>query len=83
MDIKKTTTNLLDDRESTVGVLLHDKPTVSNFKSLVENLESSSEKLDENIGALRSNILFRRFFKRKQTVRKTKSVKTNFAFLRV
>jgi phospholipid/cholesterol/gamma-HCH transport system substrate-binding protein len=65
MDLKKTTTNLLDDRESTVGVLLHDKTTASNFKSMVDNLESSSEKLDENMKALQSNILFRRYFKKK------------------
>jgi phospholipid/cholesterol/gamma-HCH transport system substrate-binding protein len=32
---------------------------------MVDNLESSSEKLDENMKALQSNILFRRYFKKK------------------
>lgn len=65
MDLKKTTSNLLNDRESTVGVLLHDRTTANNFKSMVDNLESSSEKLDENMKALQANFLFRRYFKKK------------------
>lgn len=65
IDLKKAVNNLLDDRESTAGVLLHDKTTANNFKSMVDNLESSSEKLDENMKALQSNILFRRYFKKK------------------
>lgn len=64
-DLKRQTNDLLNDRNSPAGVLLHDEKTARNLKSMISNLESSSVKLDENLEALQSNFLFRRYFKKK------------------
>jgi len=64
-NLKTTTESLNSNRTSPLGVLLHDEKTASNLKGTIQNLESSTEKLDENMEALRSNFLFRRYFKKK------------------
>ncbi|REA57047.1 MCE family protein [Dyadobacter luteus] len=64
-NLKSTTAELNSNTTSPLGVLLHDEKTASNLKGTLQNLESSTEKLDENMEALRSNFLFRRYFKRK------------------
>ncbi len=50
---------------SPVGVLLQDEATGEHIKGMIKNLESSSEKLDENLQALQHNFLLRRYFKKK------------------
>jgi phospholipid/cholesterol/gamma-HCH transport system substrate-binding protein len=64
-NLKTASEDLNSNTTSPLGVLLHDEKTASNLKGTLENLEASTEKLDENMMALRSNFLFRRYFKRK------------------
>jgi len=64
-NLKTASADLNSNTTSPIGVLLHDEKTAANLKGTLENLESSTEKLDENMQALRSNFLFRRYFKKK------------------
>ncbi|WP_025761285.1 MlaD family protein [Dyadobacter tibetensis] len=64
-NLKATSENLKNNKTSPVGVLLNDDQTALNIKRTMENLESSTDKLDENMTALRSNFLFRRYFRKK------------------
>ena len=50
---------------SPVGALLHDEQTAANLKATIKNLQTSTEKLDENMEALQHNFLLRGFFKKK------------------
>ncbi len=73
-NLKATSYDLKNNRTSPVGVLLHDNATAENIKQTMLNLESSTEKLDENMTALRSNFLFRKYFRKKdKEVAKQKS----------
>jgi len=64
-NLKTASEELNSNTTSPLGVLLHDETTASNLKGTLKNLETSTEKLDENMTALRSNFLFRRYFKKK------------------
>ena len=64
-NLKTASAELNSNTTSPLGVLLHDEKTASNLKGTLKNLETSTEKLDENMTALRSNFLFRRYFKKK------------------
>jgi phospholipid/cholesterol/gamma-HCH transport system substrate-binding protein len=59
-NINKMTTNTT----SPIGVLLHDEKTANTIKETINNLESSSVKLNQNMEALKHNIFFRRYFKK-------------------
>lgn len=59
----KTIDNMTSNTTSPIGVLLHDEKTAKNIKGTIENLESSTAKLDQNMEALKHNIFFRRYFK--------------------
>lgn len=48
------------------GVLLHDEATAKSLKELIKNLQTSTQKLDENMEALQHNFLLRGFFKKRQ-----------------
>ena len=56
----------LNQNDNAVGVLLNDKQSAEQIKSMLINLESSSKKLDENLEALQHNFLLRGFFKKKE-----------------
>lgn len=47
------------------GVILNDEQTATSLKHTIGNLETSSQKLDENLEALKHNFLFRGYFRRK------------------
>jgi phospholipid/cholesterol/gamma-HCH transport system substrate-binding protein len=64
-NLKTASADLNSNTKSPIGVLLHDEQTAANLKGTIKNLEMGTEKLDENMQALRSNFLFRRYFKKK------------------
>ncbi len=55
----------LQETDNGIGMLLNDKDFSNQLKNTMGNLESSTEKLDENMEALQHNFLFRGFFRRK------------------
>jgi phospholipid/cholesterol/gamma-HCH transport system substrate-binding protein len=69
--IKRISNNLeevsdnVNSNESPVGVLLNDEQAGRNLQITLQNLQSGSKKLDEDLEALQHNFLFRGFFKKK------------------
>ncbi|CAG4998918.1 hypothetical protein DYBT9275_02108 [Dyadobacter sp. CECT 9275] len=64
-NLKQASEGINTNKNSPIGVMLHDEQTAANLKNTIHNLETTTEKLDENMLALRSNFLFRRYFRRK------------------
>lgn len=54
----------INSGEGTMGRLIQDTTMANNLNQTIINLEQSSEKLDENMEALKHNFLFRRYFRR-------------------
>lgn len=50
---------------SSFGVLMHDEVTGIQLKKTVQNLESSSKKLEGNLDAIQHSFLLRRYFRKK------------------
>jgi len=65
LDMQKISSDLSEGK-GTIGLLLNDEETELKVRQIIENLESSSAKLDENLVALRSNWFFRKYFKEKE-----------------
>nr|WP_207420498.1 MlaD family protein [Pedobacter sp. SYSU D00873] len=55
----------LNDPNAPAGLLLNDQQTTEQLRRIIQNLESSSYNLNEDLKALQSNFLFRGYFKRK------------------
>lgn len=68
------TSKRLNDKDNAVGVLLNDPATAVEIKAILNNLNASTAKLDENMKALQSNFLFRGYFK-KQLKEQEKALK--------
>jgi phospholipid/cholesterol/gamma-HCH transport system substrate-binding protein len=64
-NIKQVSDNL-NSNHSPVGVLLNDAESGENLKRTLTNLQSGSQKLDENLEALQHVFLLRGFFKKKE-----------------
>ena len=60
--------NKLTKSDNAAGLLLNDAQTAQQVKAIMQNLQTSSKKLDENLEALQHNFLLRGFFKKKEKV---------------
>jgi phospholipid/cholesterol/gamma-HCH transport system substrate-binding protein len=61
----KTVSDQLHTNDNTLGLLLNDQQTAEQMKGIIENLNSGSQKLDDDLEALQHNFLFRGFFRKK------------------
>jgi len=61
----KNATSDLNNGNSPAAVILHDKPAASDLKATIKNLETSTQKLNEDLEALQHNFLLRGYFKKK------------------
>jgi len=57
----------INSGKGALGKLIHDKSFAANLGKTMDNLESSSKGLDENMEAAQDNFLLRGFFKKKET----------------
>jgi phospholipid/cholesterol/gamma-HCH transport system substrate-binding protein len=57
-------TSQIESGEGAVGTILSDPEFDNDLTETMENLKKSSELLEENLEALKHNILFRRYFKK-------------------
>ncbi len=64
-DNLKGATDRLNDSTNIPGVLLQDKEAAASLKRTILNLESSSQRLDEDLTAAQHNFLLRGYFKKK------------------
>ncbi len=67
-DLKKTSESInkgLNNKRSPAGMLLNDEGVANELKSTLHNLNTSTQKLDENMEALQHNFLLRGFFRKK------------------
>lgn len=66
VDNLNQTSARLNDKDNAIGVLTNDPDAANEIKQILKNLNTSTEKLDQNMEALQSNFLFRGFFKKKE-----------------
>ena len=55
----------VNNTQSPVGILLHDKEAGSDLKQTLKNLNTGTKKLDEDLEAAQHNFLLRRYFRKK------------------
>jgi phospholipid/cholesterol/gamma-HCH transport system substrate-binding protein len=63
--------NKMNDKDNALGVLLQDSTFAMRMRNAMENTEQATNKLDENMEAMRHNFLLRGYFK-KQDKKKAK-----------
>lgn len=66
--------NGIQNEETPIGMMLHDKAASQKIKATLTNLQAASKKLDEDLEALQHNFLFRGFFKKKAREEKNRRV---------
>lgn len=59
-------TRQINDRDNLLHVLIADSSAANELKKTLGSATSASEKLDENMTAMRSNFLLRRYFKKQE-----------------
>ncbi len=67
-NLKKVTNSVnesMTNSKAPLGMLLNDEQAAGYLKTTLNNLQSGTKKLDENMEALQHNFLLRRFFKKK------------------
>lgn len=69
------TSSRLNNKDNAIGVLTNDPAAAQEIKQILRNLNTSTEKLDQNMEALQSNFLFRGFFKKKEKEEQKEVVK--------
>jgi len=65
-DNMQAASSKLKDKDNTLGVLLQDEETAKDLKEIINNLKTSSVKLDEDLEAVQHNFLFRGYFKKEE-----------------
>jgi len=65
--------NEIDPNEGLVGAILKDSTNVNEFEQILLNLNRGTENFNENMEALKSNFLLRKYFKKK--AKKEKQIK--------
>ena len=61
----KTVGEQLNNRNNTLGLLLYDEKTAARLKNTMDNLNTGSVKLNDDLEAAQHNIFLRGFFKKK------------------
>ncbi|KPM48296.1 MlaD family protein [Jiulongibacter sediminis] len=69
-NVNQDLSQILSSDSSALGVLLHDPEMADYMKSTLVNVESGTEKLDDNLEALKHSIFFRGYFRKKEKARK-------------
>ena len=62
-DTLKITASKLNQNNSPIGMLLNDNVSADHLRAVFKNLETSSQKLDEDLEAVQHNFLLKGFFK--------------------
>ena len=68
-NLNNTTNGLntsLNNRNTPVGMLLHDEDAAANMRVTLRNLQTASIKLDEDLEAVQHNFLLKGFFKKRE-----------------
>jgi len=65
-DSLQRTSGSLNDTKKPVGMILNDEHVAQDLRLMIENLASSSQKLDEDLEALQHNFLLRGFFRKRE-----------------
>ncbi|WP_276134118.1 MlaD family protein [Polluticoccus soli] len=77
---RETTDNLnkmshdLKDSNNVASVLLYDQGAANKIRAAINNIQCGTKKFDEDMEALQSNFLFRKFFKKRAQQQKNKPV---------
>lgn len=58
----------LKNPQTPIGLLLNDEQSAGNIQITLQNLQSASKKLDEDLEALQHNFLFRGFFRKRARI---------------
>jgi phospholipid/cholesterol/gamma-HCH transport system substrate-binding protein len=71
----KSASSSLNSTNTPIGALLNDQEIANNLKLTLQNLQTGTEKLDENMEAMQHNFLFRGYFKKKDKMEAKEAAK--------